>query len=65
MADMAQQGEATGDARPELLVLGKLPDWDMEPLAAQFRILTLWDAPDPAAPCGRWRRRAIAAPTRR
>jgi lactate dehydrogenase-like 2-hydroxyacid dehydrogenase len=62
MADMAQQGEATGDARPQLLVLGKLPDWDMEPLAAQFRILTLWDAPDPAAllaQCGAVR--AVAA----
>jgi len=49
MGDMTRQGEATDDARPELLVLGKLPDWDMEPLAEQFRILTLWDAPDPAA----------------
>jgi lactate dehydrogenase-like 2-hydroxyacid dehydrogenase len=46
---MARHGEATGDARPELLVFGPLPDWDMEPLAEQFRILTLHDAPDRAA----------------
>jgi D-3-phosphoglycerate dehydrogenase len=54
--------EATGDARPELLVLGKLPDWDMDPLAEQFRILTLWDAPDPAAVLARCGAvRAVAA----
>jgi lactate dehydrogenase-like 2-hydroxyacid dehydrogenase len=46
---MMRQTEATDDARPELLVLGSLPDWDMEPLAEQFRILSLKDAPDPAA----------------
>jgi lactate dehydrogenase-like 2-hydroxyacid dehydrogenase len=36
-------------AKPELLMVGSLPAWDMEPLAAQFRIHTLWDAPDRAA----------------
>jgi lactate dehydrogenase-like 2-hydroxyacid dehydrogenase len=46
---MTLHSEANEDARPELLVLGSLPDWDLEPLAKQFRILSLKDAPDPAA----------------
>jgi lactate dehydrogenase-like 2-hydroxyacid dehydrogenase len=44
--------------KPELLIMGRLPDWDMEPLAESFRIRTLWDAPDKAvllAQCGRVR----------
>jgi lactate dehydrogenase-like 2-hydroxyacid dehydrogenase len=54
------------DVRPELLVLSSLPAWDMEPLAEQFRILTLQDAPDRTTlltRCGAVR--AIAAPGHR
>ena len=54
------------DVRPELLVLSSLPAWDMEPLAEQFRILTLQDAPDRATlltRCGAVR--AVAAPGHR
>jgi D-3-phosphoglycerate dehydrogenase len=43
---MTLQSEAQDDSRPELLMIGSLPAWDMEPLAAQFRVHTLWDAPD-------------------
>jgi D-3-phosphoglycerate dehydrogenase len=46
---MTRESEAADEQQPELLMLGSLPDWDMEPLAAQFRILRLWEAPDPAA----------------
>ena len=49
---MASSSEAGDDAKPELLVVGNLPEWDMEPLAAQFRLRTLWDAPDKAALLG-------------
>ena len=60
---MTDQAEADRDARPELLVLSSLPDWDMEPLAAQFRLLTSADAPDRAALIARASAvRAIAAP---
>ena len=54
------------DVRPELLVLSSLPAWDMEPLAEQFRILTLHDAPDRTTlltRCGAVR--AVAAPGHR
>jgi D-3-phosphoglycerate dehydrogenase len=46
---MTRQSEATDESRPELLMVGSLPDWDRAPLAAQFRLHTLWDAPDRAA----------------
>lgn len=46
---MTRESEVTDAARPELLMVGSLPAWDSEPLAAQFRIHTLWDAPDRAA----------------
>jgi lactate dehydrogenase-like 2-hydroxyacid dehydrogenase len=53
--DMTRQSDSTQQSRPELLMVGSLPPWDMEPLAAQFHIHTLWDAPDRAerlARCG-------------
>jgi lactate dehydrogenase-like 2-hydroxyacid dehydrogenase len=54
---------AAPDAHPELLVLSSLPPWDMEPLAEQFRLLTLQDTPDRAALLARSRGvRALAAP---
>jgi lactate dehydrogenase-like 2-hydroxyacid dehydrogenase len=37
------------EIKAELLMAGALPKWDMEPLAAQFRLRTLWDAADKAA----------------
>ena len=51
------------EAKPELLVLSGLPEWDMAPLAEQFRLLTPSNVPDRAAliaRCGAVR--AIAAP---
>ena len=57
------QNTATDDARPDVLVLSTLPAWDMEPLAEQFRLLTLKDAPDRAALIARAGAvRAIAGP---
>lgn len=35
--------------KPELLVVGILPDWDLEPLAARFTLRKLYEAPDPKA----------------
>jgi D-3-phosphoglycerate dehydrogenase len=48
---MTSPSSATGapSAQPELLLLGSLPSWDTEPLAQQFRLHSLWDAPDRAA----------------
>ncbi len=40
---------ATADARPELLMMGPLPAWDMEPLADTYRLLRYWEAEDKAA----------------
>ena len=63
---MMLQKNATDETRPELLMGSSLPAWDMEPLAGQFRILTLWDAPDRAAllaRCGAVK--ALAAPGHR
>ncbi len=69
---MTQQGQATdspapetgaapGTAKPGLLMTGALPKWDMEPLAAQFRLHTLWDAADkPALLAGCTEVRALA-----
>jgi lactate dehydrogenase-like 2-hydroxyacid dehydrogenase len=64
--DMTSQTEGDGDVRPDVLVLSTLPDWDMEPLAAQFRLLTSADAPDRTALIARASAvRAIAAPGHR
>jgi D-3-phosphoglycerate dehydrogenase len=46
---MTRQSESKDESRPELLLVGSLPSWDMEALAEQFRLRTLWDAPDRAA----------------
>ena len=60
---MTSQSKATDGSRPELLVLSTLPPWDMEPLAEQFRLLTLRDAPNRAALIARSASvRALAAP---
>jgi lactate dehydrogenase-like 2-hydroxyacid dehydrogenase len=47
--DMASPSEAKDTTKPDLLMVGSLPLWDMDPLAEQFRLHTLWDAPDKAA----------------
>jgi lactate dehydrogenase-like 2-hydroxyacid dehydrogenase len=52
--------------RPEVLVIGNLPSWDMEPLREEFHVLTLADAPNLQAllaRCGAVR--ALAAPGHR
>lgn len=36
-------------ARPELLMMGALPAWDMEPLDAAYRLHKYWEATDKAA----------------
>ena len=33
-------------SRPDVLMLGPYPEWDMEPLAQSYRIHRLWEAPD-------------------
>jgi lactate dehydrogenase-like 2-hydroxyacid dehydrogenase len=43
------QRDAAEDARPELLVMSALPNWDMEPLDAAFRVRRYWEAADKAA----------------
>jgi len=35
--------------KPELLVVGILPDWDLAPLAERFTLRKLYEAPDPRA----------------
>jgi D-3-phosphoglycerate dehydrogenase len=35
--------------KPELLVMGVLPDWDLEPLAERYILRLLYEAPDEAA----------------
>jgi D-3-phosphoglycerate dehydrogenase len=46
---MTGQSESKDETRPELLMVGSLPEQDSQPLAAQFRVQTLWNAPDRAA----------------
>ena len=35
--------------KPELLVMGVLPDWDLEPMAEHYTLRLLYEAPDEAA----------------
>jgi D-3-phosphoglycerate dehydrogenase len=35
--------------RPDVLVMGALPDWDLEPMAVRYRLHLLYAAPDPTA----------------
>ncbi|WP_043363877.1 2-hydroxyacid dehydrogenase [Belnapia sp. F-4-1] len=35
--------------KPELLVMGVLPDWDLEPMAERYTLRLLYEAPDEAA----------------
>ncbi|TCZ53644.1 2-hydroxyacid dehydrogenase [Roseicella aquatilis] len=35
--------------KPELLVMGVLPDWDLEPMAERYTLRLLYEAPDPEA----------------
>src|SRR3954452_2562887 len=35
--------------KPEVLVMGVLPDWDLEPLAERYTLRLLYEAPDEAA----------------
>lgn len=37
------------DSRPELILMGALPAWDMEPLEATYRLHKYWEAADKAA----------------
>jgi lactate dehydrogenase-like 2-hydroxyacid dehydrogenase len=48
-APVQETGAARRPIKPELLMAGALPKWDMEPLTEQFRLHTLWDAADKAA----------------
>ena len=35
--------------KPALLMTGTYPSWDLDALAADYRVLKLWEAADPAA----------------
>ena len=35
--------------KPAVLMVGAYPDWDLEDMAARYRLLRLWEAPDPEA----------------
>ncbi|HTI00901.1 MAG TPA: 2-hydroxyacid dehydrogenase [Acidisoma sp.] len=43
------QPSGTGDMRPEILMMNALPQWDMEPLEAAYRIHRYWEAADKQA----------------
>jgi lactate dehydrogenase-like 2-hydroxyacid dehydrogenase len=45
---MTQPGD-TADMRPEILMMSALPQWDMEPLEAAYRIHRYWEASDKQA----------------
>lgn len=43
------QPSGTGDMRPEILMMNALPEWDMAPLEAAYRIHRYWEAADKQA----------------
>lgn len=43
------QPSGTGETRPEILMMGALPPWDMEPLDAAYRLHRYWEAADKQA----------------